>query len=75
MDLGQEVSLIDADQNDTALLAAEDAAIWAAEHPPEVVSDGTVTAEPGTPLADLIEALNGEPSLPTQAEAVGGAGG
>jgi hypothetical protein len=46
------------------IIAAEDAAILAADRAKQVdmVSDGTITAPAGTPLADLIEALNGDPA-------------
>lgn len=69
------VSLIQ-DEDVDAILRAEDEAIAAAEHPPEVVSDGTIHAEPGTPLADLIEALNGDQApVRPEAEAQRGPGG
>lgn len=48
------------DEGIDALLAEEDAAILAAENPTLLVDGDTVTAEPGTPLADLIEVLNNE---------------
>lgn len=57
------MGLIDAElrHGDDALIAAEDAAIIAAENVSPTVTDGTVSAPPGTPLADLIEALNADP--------------
>ena len=54
------MALIDAENNDAAILAMEDAAILAADSPPKLVTDGTVSAPPGTALADLIESLNAD---------------
>ena len=62
------MSLIAALESDAALIAAEDAAIWQAEHPIESVTDGMLSAPVGTPLASLIEALNAETPAPSHDE-------
>jgi hypothetical protein len=55
------MGLVDTEGID-AIVAAEDAAIIAAGQNglSRMVSDGTITAPAGTPLADLIEVLNGD---------------
>lgn len=55
------MTLIEAEQDIRAILAAEDEAIAAArarEKQPAPVDGGTVQAPPGTPLADLIGILS-----------------
>lgn len=55
--------LIDTEKRnaDKSVLAAEDAAIWAADHPTEVPS-----VPQGEALADLIERLSHDPETPIQ---------
>jgi hypothetical protein len=54
------VTLIEA-ESDRALLEAEDAAIMAGTIVVDMVDGGTVEAEAGSPLADLIGLLNDDP--------------
>jgi hypothetical protein len=54
--LGGPPMLIDG-ESDTSILAAEDAAIIAAENAPEMVDGVTVAAPVGTALADFITLL------------------
>lgn len=44
---------------DAAFMDIEDAAIWEAEHPIDSIDGGNVQAPVGSPLAALIETLNG----------------